>query len=152
MKKFVLCSTIYMQFTGTQNTKRPFKYFLQFKTLSLPNIFHRPIHITQQNQTFQVSYKKGHPTYKKSNLSHLECRIATKLDFILMVNGTMCYAPISSSRVTWCVEPRLMRDHHSGAQSLSSPALIDIVSSPLWWCTKAWTAINIYITTYPVIG
>ena len=69
-----------------------------------------------------------------------------------MVTGTRWYARIRSSQVTDYGGPILMREHHSGAQNSSPPALMESVSSPLWWCTKLPITLKISITTYPVIG
>ena len=139
--------TRYLKFKGTLKTKRPFKNHLKSKTLSLPHLFHHPRYINRQNRAFQSSYKKCHPTYKTYNLVHSNFLITTRFYFILMVTVTKWYEPISSSRVTGCVGPRLVREHHSGAHHSSPPAPIGSVSSPLWWCTKAPTTPKIYIST-----
>ena len=65
---------------------------------------------------------------------------------------TIWYAHISYSWVTGCGVPRLVREHHYGAQRSYLTALVEIISSPLWCCTKATTKLKIYITIYPVIG
>ena len=63
------------------------------------------------------------------------------------------YAPIIYSWVTGCGGPRLTKEHYSGAHHSSSTALVDILSSPYLWFTRAPTILKIYIdTTYPVIG
>ena len=69
-----------------------------------------------------------------------------------MLTGTRWYACISFSLVTGYGGPILVREHHSGAQRSYLPALMGIISSPLWWCTKESTTLKIYIKSYPGIG
>ena len=71
---------------------------------------------------------------------------------IQTVTVTRWYAHISYSWVTGCGVPRLVRQHHYGAQRSYLTALVEIISSPLCCCTKAITTLKIYITIYPVIG
>ena len=106
--------------------------------------FCHPTYINQQNRSLQSRYKWFRLTCKTSNLVHRKCGIAMILDLILMVTGARRYARISSSHVTVYGGPRLVREHHSGAQLSSSPALMDSISSPLRWCTKVLN------TPYPV--
>ena len=47
-----------------------------------------------------------------------------------LVTGTRWYAPISYSQVKGFGGPRLVREHHSGAQYSSSPVLFDSVVIP----------------------
>ena len=82
---------------------------LRFKTWSLPNLFHHPSHINYNKLRLKSIYKKFHPTYKTYNLVHCKCVIAMILDLIRMVTGKIWYSHISSSRVTGCGGPRLVR-------------------------------------------
>ena len=146
------CSTRFLKYTKTWNTERPYNHRLQSKILSLPNIFRHHSHINHQNQGSQSSYKKFRLTYLSSNLTHRKCEIMMRLDLILMVTGTRWYEHIIYSWVIGCGGTILVGEHHSGAQRSSSPTLTDSSSSPLWWCTRAPTTLNISITTYPAIG
>ena len=68
-----------------------------------------------------------------------------------MVTGTILYAHLSYQRVTGFEGHRLVREHHSSAQRPYPPTMMYSISSPLWWCTREDTTLNISITTYPVI-
>ena len=125
---------------------------MQYKISSILNLFFHPSHINSQNQNFQSSYKKCHPTYFTSNLAHSKCGIAMISDLIRMKTGRRWYIHISYSWITECRGPKQVKYHHSGTHSSSSPALIDSVLPPLCWFTRAPTTIKISITTFPVIG
>ena len=89
---------------------------LAVQNLKSSEYFFCPRYINRQNQAFQSSYKKCHPTYKTSNFVHRKCGIATRLDLTRIVTGTRLYALISYSRVKGCGGFILARDHHSGPQ------------------------------------
>ena len=101
--------------------------FLAIQNWSLLNIFHRLSHINHHNQAFQDSYKKCHSTYLASKLTHSKCGIATRFYLIIMITRTNWCAPISSSWLTECGGPILVRYHHSCAHHSSLPTLIDII-------------------------
>ena len=65
-----------------------------------------------------------------------------------MEAGTIWYAPISFSQVKGYGGYILVKEHNSGANRSSSPPLVDSVSSPQCWCTRASITINISIATF----